>query len=383
MNFNGERLKKSRIYRNMTISELADKIGVTKQAVSQYEKGVISPKPEVLFKLISTLNFPMDFFKEEDLVNSKIENTFFRALLSTKNLDLATQEVKPEIIVRIYDFLSNYLDFPKLDLPDLKNIETKDIEDVAGMLRSYWKLNENPISNMVSLLEKKGVIVSSLATDSHKIDAFTQIQTIADMQYYCVVLGNDKQSMVRRAFDAAHELGHIILHNKLVNIKDLSKEEFKKIEKEANQFAAAFLLPRNAFYADLINPTNLDSYLKLKKKWKVSIAAMVMRAKQLGRISSKQYQNLMKQISYRKWRRNEPYDDIWKVQRPQLFKKAIEILIENNVLTGSQIVMELSKENYSIKPEEIEALLDLEPGTLKEKQSPDNKGLVLNLKQKR
>ena len=76
MNFNGERLKKARIYRNMTISELAEKIDVTKQAVSQYEKGVISPKPEVLFKLISTLDFPMDFFKEEDLVNSKIENTF-------------------------------------------------------------------------------------------------------------------------------------------------------------------------------------------------------------------------------------------------------------------------------------------------------------------
>lgn len=380
MNFSGERLRKARIYRNMTISDLADKISVSKQAISQYEKELITPKPEVLFQLVSVLRFPMAFFKEEDTTNIKVENTFFRALSSAKTLDLNTQEVKTEIIVRIYNFLNRYLNFPELDLPDTDQIETEDIEDITGMVRSYWGLNETPILNMVSLLEKKGIIVSSLSTDSQKIDAFTQIHTTNGNQQFCVVLGNDKQSMVRRNFDAAHELGHIILHNKLINIKDLSKDEFKKIESEANQFAASFLLPRNAFFSDLVNPTSLDAYLMLKKKWKVSIAAMVMRAKQLGRINSTQYQNLMKQISYRKWRKGEPYDDTWEIQRPQLFKKAIKILIDNNVLSGSQLVMELSKDKYSINPEEIEILLDLEPETLIEKKVPDNKGLVLTLK---
>jgi Zn-dependent peptidase ImmA (M78 family) len=61
---------------------------------------------------------------------------------------------------------------------------------------------------------------------------------------------------------------------------------------------------------------------------------MVMRAKQFGRISILQYQNLMKQISYKKWRKGEPYDDVWKIQQPQLFRKDIKILKENNVLTG-------------------------------------------------
>lgn len=380
MNFNGERLRKARIYRNMTISELANNISVTKQAVSQYEKGIISPKPEVLFQLVSALDFPLAFFKEKEKNYTKVENTFFRAQLSTKKLDLATQRVKTEMIVRIYNFLDKYLDLPQLDLPDIEESDINDIEEVACMVRSYWMLDEDPILNMVSLLEKKGIIVSSFATDSQKIDAFTQIHHTNNKQQFCVVLGNDKQSMVRRAFDAAHELGHIILHNKLINVADLSKDEFKKMESEANQFAASFLLPRNAFYSDLDNPTKLDSYLKLKKKWKVSIAAMVMRAKQLGRISSQQYQNLMKQISYRKWRKNEPYDDIWEIQRPQLFKKAIKILIENNVLTGSQLVMELSKDQFTIKPKEIEILLDLEPGTLQESESSEDKGLVLSLK---
>ncbi len=380
MKFNGERLRNARIYRNMTISELANKISVTKQAVSQYEKGIISPKPEVLFQLVSALDFPLAYFKEKEKKNIRIENTFFRALLSTKKLDLATQKVKTEIIVRIYNFLNKYLDLPQLDLPNIEESGVNDIEEVASMVRSYWMLDENPISNMVSLLEKNGIIVSSLATDSQKIDAFTQIHNTNNKKQYCIVLGNDKQSMVRRAFDAAHELGHVMLHKNLISVTDLSKEEFKKMESEANQFAASFLLPRNAFYSDLDNPINLDSYLPLKKKWKVSIAAMVMRAKQLGRINSQQYQNLMKQISYRKWRKKEPYDDIWKIQRPQLFKKAIKILIENNVMTGSQLVMELSKDQITIKPEEIENLLDLETGTLKKDKSTEDKGLVLKLK---
>lgn len=380
MNFSGERLRKARLYRNMTISDLAVRISVSKQAISQYEKELITPKPEVLFQLVSVLKFPMAFFKEDDATDIKVENTFFRAQASAKILNLYTQEVKTEIIVRLYNFLNGYLNFPELNLPNINQGGGKDIEDVTGLVRSHWKLNELPIGNMVSLLEKEGIIVSSLSTDSQKIDAFLQTHITNGKQQFCIVLGNDKQSMVRRNFDAAHELGHIILHSELLNVKDLSKEEFKKMEGEANQFAASFLLPRNAFFADLINPTKLDSYLILKKKWKVSIAAMVMRAKQLGRINTAHYQNLMKQISYRKWRKGEPYDDTWEVQRPQLFKKAIKILFDNNVLTASQFIMELSKARCSINAEEIELLLDLESGTLSEKVNVSNKGLVLTLK---
>jgi Zn-dependent peptidase ImmA (M78 family)/DNA-binding XRE family transcriptional regulator len=380
MNFNGDRLRIARLYRNMTISDLDEKISVTKQAISQYEKGIITPKPEVLFQLVSVLGFPLAFFTEEDGKITKVENTFFRALSSAKALDLNTQEVKTAIIVRLYNFLNGYLNFPKLKLPNIDYSKVIDIEEAALMLRGFWELNNDPIVNMVGLLERKGIIVSSFSTDSTKIDAFTQIHNINGHHQFCVVLGNDKQSMVRRNFDAAHELGHIILHSQLINIKELSNEEFKKIEIEANQFAASFLLPKNAFFADLVNPTSLDSYLELKKKWKVSVSAMVMRTKQLDRINSLQYQNLMKLISYKKWRKGEPYDDVWEIQRPQLFRKAIKILKENNVLSGQQLMTELSKYKFTINAEEVEVLLDLDPGTLVEKKSRNDTGLIVSIK---
>ena len=380
MNFNGERLRIARIYRNMTISDLGKKISVTKQAISQYEKGIIAPKSEVLFQLVSVLRFPLNFFTEIDNVTTKVENTFFRSLSGVKKLDLNTEEIKTEIIVRLYNFLNGYLEFPKLELPTINYKNVIDIEDVTLMLRGFWGLNNDPIVNIVDLLEKKGIIVSSLATVSTKIDAFTQIHRISDHHQFCVVLGNEKQSMVSRNFDAAHELGHIILHSKLSNIKELSHEKFKKLEVEANHFAASFLLPKNDFFADLVNPTNLEAYLQLKKKWKVSVSTMVMRAKQLGRISSLQYKNLMKLISYKKWGKVEPYDDVWKIQRPQLFRKAIKMLKENNVLTGQQLMIELYKYKFTINVEEVEVLLDLDPGTLVEKKSEKDKELTLSIK---
>lgn len=380
MNFNGDRLRIARIYRNMTISDLDKKISVTKQAISQYEKGIIAPKSEVLFQLVSVLRFPLDFFTEIDNGTTKVENTFFRSLSGVKKLDLYTEGIKTEIIVRLYNFLSGYVKFPKLELPTIDYKDAIDIEEVTIMLRGFWGLNNDPIVNIVDLLEKNGIIVSSLATGSTKIDAFTQIHRINGHHQFCVVLGNDKQSMVRRNFDAAHELGHIILHSKLSNIKELSNEEFKELEVEANQFAASFLLPKNNFFADLVNPTNLEAYLQLKKKWRVSVSAMVMRAKQLGRVSSLQYKNLMKLISYKKWGKVEPYDDVWEIQRPQLFRKAIKILKENNVLTGQQLMIELSKYKFTINVEEVEVLLDLDHGTLVEKRSENDKELILSIK---
>lgn len=381
MNVNGDRLKTARIFRNMSISDLADKTSVTKQAISQYEKNQITPKSEVLFQIISALKFPLSFFTDESdsYQRVEIENTFFRALNSAKTLDLDTQRVKTGFIFEMYRFLDTYLNFPQIDIP-LVSEEDLTPEEIANNLRDYWNLGRTPVTNMVSLLEKKGIIVSSINTDSVKIDAFTQIENINGKKLYCVVLGNDKQSMVRRNFDAAHELGHIIMHRDFPDVSELSKEEYKAMEAEANNFAAAFLLPREAFFTDLLNPTSLNSYLKLKEKWKVSISAMVMRARHIERISPLQYQNLMKQISYKKWRKNEPFDDVWQMHRPQLFKKSIEILIQNDILTPSQFVTEFGKFGFQMNSEDIERLIDLDKGTLAITKGQEETSLVVSLK---
>lgn len=380
MSFSGTRLRKARLFRNWTITELSNRTGLSKQSLSQYESGIISPKSEKLFKLVTELKFPLAFFNVDDKKNniSEVDNTFFRALSSTKTIDLDTQRVKTEIITRIYSFLSEYLNLPELDLPIINFEEGLSPEQIAEKLRYYWGLGNSPIENMVALLEQRGIVVSSLKTGTNTIDAFTQVHSIDNKKLYCVVLGSDKYTMVRRNFDCAHELGHILLHSNYSDIRNLTKEEYKKMEKEANNFAAAFLLPRNSYYLDLRTPTKLESYKDLKRKWKVSIGAMVMRARHIDRITPQEYTNLMKSMSKRGWRKSEPFDDKWQTKEPILFKQAIEVLFENNVLTGSEIISELGKHSYTLNPEDVEDLLNLDVGTLSIKNEV-NDNLVIDL----
>lgn len=382
-NFNGERLKLARIFRNMTASELADKIGVSRQAVLQYEKNETNPKLDTEFTIITTLHFPRDFFYKDNLFDLPIENTFFRALSTTKKIDLQTQEEKTKIIVYIYEFFNRYFNYPELNLPDIDiNVDLnnkENIEDIAIKVRNYWALGMNPIENMVNLLENKGIIVSTLNVNNKKIDAFTQIHKINNRDKYCVILSNDKQSVARRNFDAAHELGHIILHRNIEKIEDLTTEEQRNLEEQANFFAAAFLLPKNEFFNNLKEPLNLESYKELKKKWKVSIAAMVMRAKQIGRINNNQYLELVKAMNYRKWRTREPLDNQWKLQQTILFKKSIEMLKNNNILSGSELVYEIGKYGIPMHADDLEELLDLEKGTLVE-ENLINENIILQFK---
>ncbi len=361
MTFNGQRLKTARIYRNMNMADLATKIGVSKQAISQFENNLIKPKPEAEFSIISVLKFPRTFFYQKD-DNIKINNTFFRALSSTSAMDKKTQEIKTKMIVQIYNFLCEYLDLPIVDLPKID--DKSDIEAVAQCLRDYWNIGNQPIPNMVNLIENNGIIVSAFDVDSDKIDAFTQTHDINAFRQYCVVVGNNKKSAVRRNFDIAHELGHIILHSDIENLNELPMEELRKLEDEANQFAAAFLMPKNAFYADLENANDLISYIALKKKWHVSIAAMLIRAKSLGRISIIEYQKMMKAMSYKKWRVQEPLDDELEISKPTLFLSAIEVLFENNIMTPQSFMSALAHYGLAINPDEVEKLLSLPPKTL-------------------
>ena len=74
-------------------------------------------------------------------------------------------------------------------------------------------------------------------------------------------------------------------------IEEISSEDFKGREQQANEFAAALLLPREPFIRDIGNYADkLPYYIELKKKWKVSIAAMIMRARKLELISYERYQ---------------------------------------------------------------------------------------------
>ena len=152
-----------------------------------------------------------------------------------------------------------------------------------------------PIKSVVDLLEKHGVVVIRLPLGSADVDAFS----LPFADHPVVVLGSDKNDRARSRFDAAHELAHLCVHNEQI-------WGTKEVEVQAHQFAAAFLMPADEIHDQL--PTSVDwpALFELKLKWQVSLAALLMRAKTLGRMNERNYLTAVKAASARGWRRVEP-----------------------------------------------------------------------------
>ena len=361
---NCERLKEARLFRKMTMADLAQIVGINKQAISQFENCKTSPEPMTLRKIAEALKFPYPFFLETDLP-STIGNTYFRALYSSKKKDLAAQKIKAKYLAKIHSILSIRVKFKTLNLPDFSAGKSMSIEEIATQTRQYWDLGYAPIPNMVALLERNGIVVGEFATDSREIDAFYQYYEEGDYPTYCVVLGTDKRSFYRRQFNCAHELGHILLHERYSDLNEIDREEFREREDEANAFAAAFLLPAKAFGNDVAAyPNRLGHYIELKRKWNVSIAAMIMRAYALGYLSANQYSYLMRQMSAKGYRQIEPLDDSVEYKHPCALKQSINLLLEKGNMSGFDILNLFSENKFSISANVIEELLNLTEGTL-------------------
>lgn len=385
--FNGDRLKFARTYRGMSAQELADRIGVSRQSINQFENYSIDsdktskPSIENIENIAQELKFPVEFFFQKEKENIKIKNTYFRALLSSKKKEKQSQINKAVLITVIYDILQEYLEFPDKNIPVIQkeDLSDKDISNVARELRNLWNIGNKPIKDIIFLMENNGIVVTSLSTNTEEIDAFTQYIKIENREYMCVVLENEKKSACRRQFSAAHELGHIILHANQINMNEMERSEFREIERQANLFAAELLLPEEEFKKDLIMPTSLKCYEILKRKWHVSILAMMMRACNLNIITQNQFQYLMKQYTIKNYRKNEPLDDIIEIPEPQTLKRAIEILLTNNVFTPDEFLDELKRRDWAVDYNEIEELLDLDKGILKPRYLPKVQQVKLKL----
>ena len=332
--FNGKRLKIARTLKGMSISELAEAMDLQRQTVSMYESGKISnPDFPKVQKMSQILNFPIDFFLDSDTELVKASpSTYFRSHLTTNKKYRYEQIIKISFVSTIYAYLSEYITFPQVNLPDVYDCD--DIEDIAARLRECWDLGYGPIDNLIFHAEKNGIILTSFSTSTNDIDAFSRKIEINDEDRYIVALSKNKNTAARLHFDVAHELGHIMLHDWEDDIENISPSEFRSKEQQANDFASAFLLPKETFIKEIgVYADKLNYYIELKKKWKVSISAMIRRSKNLGLITYDKYQALMRQMQKMGIRKYEPLDDSLVTAQPSLLKTAVEMLINDNVLT--------------------------------------------------
>lgn len=373
MDIEPERIREAISLRGYTATSLADEIGVSRQAVSSYQCGETRISYDNLLKISMILDLPFEYFYKPINKGNKTGEVFYRSSYIPK-LYKSMYESKLNIIVETFDELRGYINFPKVNIPrckttsieyyleneDSKNEKSNDIEltelrklEIENMtlqLREYWGLDKKPISNLVDMLSVNGFIISRIELEDKKTDAFSQWKD--NIPY--IILGDGNKSSVRSRFNIAHELGHLILHEDVTSKQ--KKDYHKLLEKEANYFASSFLLPMESFSSDLYT-TNINSFIPLKKKWKVSIAAMIVRAYQIGILTDLQYANLNRYLNQKGWRRKEPLDEVIEFERPRIFKESLELLFNENIITAEEFLYDIS-----IYPEELEELCFLDKG---------------------
>jgi Predicted Zn peptidase len=348
---NGNRLKEARRYRQLTIAGLADQAGVSKQMISRYERETATPGLEVFQQLVKVLRFPLNFFTQSDQFNYKDEGTFFRSRLTSTQAEKTPSETYKKAAGVVRDFFGRYIEFPDLFRDGISSTAPR---AAAIEVRKAWKLGDKPIDNMMRLLESHGIIVSVVNSGSAKVDAHSGYVWINDNQYYLVQIDTNSHTFYRQQFGLAHELGHFILHADTFDPQTLEASEYRQMEKEADDFASEFLLPSKAFEKTLKSEKmNLDWYLKLKGVWYVSAATMVYRARNLRLLTADEYLKLQKRISYRGWRKEEPFDNIKNPNSPELLKQSLDLLEDANIVKP-RLLSSIIGDEYGIEfPNEI------------------------------
>ena len=290
--FNPNRLSVARKRQGLTKTELAERAGIDLRSVSAYEAGIYPPKLETAKNLSTALRFPIDFFFDDDLDEPEPDTASFRALkkMTATQRDMALSQ--GTIALHLSSWLESQFELPAPDLPDLSREGSP--EAAADSLRRHWGIGELPIKNMVHLLEAKGVRIFSLAINAREVDAFSLWKDATPF----VFLNGNKSSEHSR-YDAAHELGHLVLHR-----HGLPKG--RDAEREADSFASAFLMPSASVIAHAPRNPSLPGLVKLKSIWTVSVAALNRRLNSVGMTSDWQYRMLCIEISKEGYRTHEP-----------------------------------------------------------------------------
>ena len=338
------RITDARETRAMSMEELAEHIGVTRQSVSKYERGITNPSFEILQLISRTLDFQESFFyKTEDSDSAASSALFFRSNSTiTKKVKVACKyQVKRADEIKKQ--LEQYVDFIPVELRTIdgnyEDLEEGDLEELALSIRKEWELDDEPIDDLIGILENRGILVVQMSSNEHcpfkGIDAFSEWK---DGTPY-ILYHPTQKSAVRTRFSILHELGHLIMHSSITDEEATKKSVVDFADNQADRFAAAFLLPATSFPKD-IHSSSLLAFNTVKKKWGTAFSTIIRRCETLNLLSDNQISYLKKQMTVNKYWRKEPLDDVLTVAEPEVIRDAIYMLIERRIIKKSSFLRE-------------------------------------------
>ena len=300
MNDIGKNLKRIRLLKNLSLEKAGNLLNMSATAVAKYEKGQIIPNSEKLIEFANAYSVKvLDLLKSHNVPEMKFNAFRKKQRLQGQNLELLKEIIQNKVADYLEVIELNEIEASTIKLKKYSCAIFEDAEDAANSFRKDYDLSVNqPISDLINILENLGIIIIQIDNTDEKFSDFDGLSEIVNNIPIIVLLKDEDGA--RQRFTIAHELGHSVL-----NIKNEQLDD----EKMCNKFAGALLVPKNAVIKEFGNSRFNISYYELvafKKEYKVSMAAIVYRLKELNIISEYLFRKINISFSSSGFKKKEP-----------------------------------------------------------------------------
>lgn len=319
VDFNGDMLRLARQRKGFHQTEAASRLKVTQPLLSRYENKLAIPREDFITLAAQAYEVKRSFFFQSDPIYGPPVSIHpmwrKKADVSARDLDgiVAELNIRAMHLRRFLEAVDVRSGSP---LPRLDIDEYADADEVAGVLRAHWGVPRGPLGNLTVLAERAGVLVAHSAMSGAHVSGVT----FSPPGLPPLVVLNSDQPADRMRWTLAHELGHLVMH----------RFPTANMEEEANKFAAALLMPERDV-RPYFNGRKIDLALvaSMKPEWKVSMQALLMRAKNLGFTDRNREEYLWKQMNARRWRLREPHELDFEMEMPSVAPNLFRVFRES------------------------------------------------------
>lgn len=301
--------------RGISQIDMASQLGVSQGKLSKIENGLLSISDDDAESFSKILGYPINFFqRNEKVYGVGLSEFFHRKKQAVPQKQLMKIYARLEIRrIEINQLLKSVeIDEPNFPFMDPDNYNG-DIERIAQTIRATWLLPRGPIANVIDIIEEAGGIVVPFDFEGANIDAIC----LSHPGSPPLIFTNFDRPSDRIRFTLSHELGHIIMHRR-------PPSEDTDIELQADRFASEFLMPKSDI-SSMLGDITLAKLASLKPFWKVSMGALLVRARDLNKITDRQYRYLWTQMGKSGYRTKEPEELSIPMEEPLTLNEIINI----------------------------------------------------------
>ncbi|MBC2734070.1 MAG: ImmA/IrrE family metallo-endopeptidase [Desulfobacteraceae bacterium] len=326
----GARLKAARKMAGMSQQKLADATQnlITKQAISKYEKGKMYPASDILIAISKTLGVKTGYFYRQ----SQVELTGLEFRKKSRLSKRDENRVKYQTL----DFLERFIEIESVMgqqtafINPLRDtiVENQDgVEGASMRLREAWGLGIAPVSNLMELLEDKGIRILEVDLP----EEFDGLSAWA--KEIPVITVNKNHDLVRKRLTIVHELAHLML-----TFGDCRDGDLEKL---CHKFAGAFLIPKEKMIEEIGPRRSKITFLELKKLkgiYGLSLMALMVRARNLGIINDFSYRRffiLANKMGWRSGKTEEPGHYVGR-EYANRFKQLVSWAVAEEIITMSK-----------------------------------------------